>query len=106
MAVSGTMALSKATLVAGSVNITVQRGTDTWGANYAFNPNGLQNDIKVIADALSGLYNGFTPLSSGSYTLGTLNVPLQASGIVMNNNAGVPMKLIITAGGLVSGVVA
>jgi len=102
--VSGAMAVTKATLVAGSVGVKAQRGTETWGANYVFSPSGIQNDVAVIADALSGVYNGFTPLTSGTYTMGTASAPLKASGIIMNNNAGVPMRLIITSGGLVSGI--
>lgn len=102
--VSGTMALSKTTLVTGAEAVKAQRGTQTWGANYVFNSNGLQNDINVISDALSGVYNGFVPQTSGTYTMGSADMPLKASGIIMNNAAGVPMRLIITDGGLVSGI--
>lgn len=104
MAVSGLMEITKDTLVSGSAQVTAQRGDQTWGANYVFNQKGVQNDVLVIADALSGLYTSLVPVTSGTYTIGASGAPLRASGIFMNNNAGVPMKLIITAGGLVSGV--
>ena len=106
MAVSGTMALSITTLNLGGDAISAQRGTQTWGANYVFSPSGLQNDIHIIADSLSGVYGNFIPLTSGTATIGTANFPLAVSGIVMLNQAGAPMKLVITAGGLVSGVAA
>lgn len=155
MSVSGTMALSAATLFAGSAAITAQRGTDTWGANYVFNASGIQNDILVIAEqfknlstsgafatdaelaAVSGsittsgrftypiitsgtqlqpaitsgsfldcqLGSDLRMVSSGVMKIGSNAYPIAVSGIYMNNQAGVPMRLVITAGGVVSGVV-
>lgn len=115
--VSGTMALTVATLKSGSAAVKAQRGTQTWGANYIFSPSGVQNDIAVIADAFvsvktSGTFiaptiSGNISLStSGTTAIGTANLPLAVSGLVMLNQAGLPMKLVITAGGLVSGIAA
>ena len=121
MAVSGKMEITGATLVAGSAAISAQRGTQEWGANYTFTPSGLQNDILVISDTLKGMSTGgvetsgiyIAPTVSGNITLAASGVtkigsnaaPLAVSGIYMLNQAGVPMRLVITAGGLVSGVV-
>lgn len=104
------MAITKTTLVSGSGAIGAQRGTQTWGANYTFSPSGLQNDIFQVAEALkdnaASLGTALVPTASGTYTIGTKALPLAVSGIVMLNQAGVAMKLVITAGGLVSGVAA
>lgn len=106
MAVSGAMAITKATLVAGSAAITAQRGSQTWGANYVFSPSGLQNDIGLMSDVFVDVHTNLTPIASGTYTIGTASSPLAPSGIVMVNAAGVPMKLVILANGTVSGVAA
>lgn len=119
--VSGKMEITTAQMFAGRAGISAQRGTQEWGANYTWTPSGLQNDILVIADTFrSGVYNSLevsgvnvTPfvsgsislMSSGVTTIGSNTAPLAVSGIYMNNVAGVPMRLVITAGGLVSGVV-
>ena len=110
MSVSGTMALSQATFIGGNAGIKAQRGTATWGANYVFNPSGLQNDIYVMSDYLAtvdaaAFSTGITPDVSGSYYVGTDAYPLAASGAVFEAaDTNVPMKLVIYANGLVSGV--
>lgn len=110
--VSGTMALTKATLISGSGAITAQRGTQTWGANYTFNPSGLQNDILQIGEAFRTvntnvtLTGDLTFTASGSTKVGSAAAPIAVSGIYMNNVSGVPMRLVIYANGLVSGVAA
>jgi hypothetical protein len=115
--VSGTMALTVATLTSGSSAVKAQRGTQTWGANYTFSPSGLQNDIAVIADALAAtgtsgtftapIFTGDVTFSaSGSSAVGSAAAPIAVSGIYMNGPAGVPYRLVILPGGLVSGVAA
>lgn len=159
--VSGTMALTRTTLMAGSGAVSAQRGTQNWGANWVFSASGAQNDLLVIADAfeklstsgayatdadlaavsgaitilgafISGTFTspnivGGTQLqpaitsgsflscqlgsdlrmvSSGVQKIGSAAYPIAVSGIYMNNQAGAPMRLVITAGGLVSGVAA
>lgn len=53
--VSGTMAITRATLWAGSGAISAQRGLEAWGANWVFNKNGSQNDLLVIAEEFKNL---------------------------------------------------
>lgn len=100
--VTGTMAISKATLVAGSGAIGAQRGNDTWGANYVFSAGGLQNDIYQIAETVK---TG-SIVSSGTQFIGSAATPVAVSGIFMNGPAGVPYRLVILSNGLVSGVAA
>jgi len=102
MAVSGVMAISKATLVAGSGAIGAQRGNDTWGANYVFNPEGLQNDIYQIAETVKT--GGI--VASGTQSIGSASTPIAVSGLYMVAQGGSVMRLVITADGLVSGVAA
>ena len=102
MAVSGTMALSAATFSAGSAAITTQRGTQTWGANYVFNPSGLQNDILVMSDLQAS--GSFTGGASGTMSVGTKAAPLVASGIVMNALGGAPYAIVISVSGTLSAV--
>jgi hypothetical protein len=102
--VSGTMAITKATLVAGSGAIGAQRGNETWGANYTFSPSGLQNDIYQVAEVLKDNASSLVPATSGTYTIGTSDAPVAASGIIMNGAGNVPFYLVINADGSVSGV--
>jgi hypothetical protein len=102
MSVSGTMAISKATLVTGSGAIGTQRGNDTWGANYVFSAEGLQNDIYQISETVKT--GGI--VASGTQYIGSASTPIAVSGIYMNGPAGVPYRLVILANGLVSGVAA
>ena len=52
MAVSGTMAITNATLVAGSGSIAAQRGNATWGANYVFN----KEEYAIIGERRKNMY--------------------------------------------------
>lgn len=96
--VSGTMEITRATLMAGTAAINTQRGTDAWGANWVFNPSGAQNDVLVIADAFQKLS------TSGAYATdaevdavsGTLNTKL-------NNVSGVLNTKIANASGTIVG---
>lgn len=107
MAVSETMAVSKAALLtSGAAGISAQRGTQTWGANYTFSPSGLQNDVLNLADIVKDNATALVPNASGTYVIGTKALPVAASGLIMLNQGGTAMRLIITAGGLVSGVLA
>lgn len=100
--VSGTMALTGATFSEGSAAIVTQRGSDTWGANYVFNPDGLQNDIQVVADNLS--QGGI--VASGTQYVGSADTPVASSGLFINADDGTSMRLVVYANGLVSGVLA
>lgn len=76
MAVSGTMAIDRTTLWAGSGAIAAQRGPQTWGANYVFHRDGIQEDILVISEefknlSTSGAFATDAELSSVSGALQT-----------------------------------
>jgi hypothetical protein len=99
MAVSGTMGINRSTLLAGSGQLELQRGTATWGANWIYNRQGLQGDILVISQTLAGLstsgsYATDAELASvsgaittdgsftrGTFTSGTLEWPTLESGV-------------------------
>lgn len=66
------MAVDAATMKAGSDAIKAQRGTQTWGANYVFNGNGLQNDIYTLSDIVA---------EGGSET-----TPIDASGLFITSS--------------------
>ena len=126
---SGGLSLDSAAMLSGAAFLDTVRGDTTWGANYVFNSGGIQGDIRLISDELnsisdggtmtdtsitSGLFdacmvssNPFTPRSSGdaTETLGSASKPFAASGLIMNADDGSgPMRLVIYANGLVSGV--
>lgn len=122
MAVSGLMEVSLSTMKGGKPGISGQRGTEVWGANYLYSPSGLQNDIYTISNVFSGLITGgalsspvlttptvvtsITPSVSGALTIGSVAKPMAVSGIYMKASDGSTMRLVIMAGGLVSGVAA
>lgn len=80
MSVSGTMAVSQATMLGGRSGINAQRGTKTWGANYIYNSGGIQEDILTVSDVLANLS------SSGGYA--TDAEVLAASGAAVITASG------------------
>ena len=110
MAVSGTMAISLATLKGGASAVNAQRGQNTWGANYVFASGGAQNDIGVLADLALEVETaktaGPTIVGSGVAVIGSAATPIATSGLYINAVDGTSMQLVVYANGLVSGVVA
>jgi hypothetical protein len=81
MAVSGTMFVTRATFWQGSSAILTQRGSDTWGANYLYNSDGLQNDILMIADEFENLSVSGAFATDAEVALASGAAVLNASGI-------------------------
>ncbi|HLD91502.1 MAG TPA: hypothetical protein VI911_10940 [Patescibacteria group bacterium] len=88
--VSGTMALTEATLKGGSAGIRAQRGDEIWGASWAFASGGAQGDILTLSDVLNNLS------TSGAYATdaellavsGALRAVLDASGANLASASG------------------
>jgi hypothetical protein len=103
--VSGTMAITRATLMSGSGAIGAQRGNQNWGANWVYNPQGAQNDILVIADTFekfstSGAYATdaeVAAVSGAITTSGTLTAARLTSPVI---TGGTQFQPAITSGSL------
>lgn len=94
MAVSGTMKVSIATMLAGSGDIGIQRGNDNWGANWLYNPDGAQNDILTIAESFANFS------TSGAYA--TDAEVAAASGAAVDTASGLADTAVLAVSGAIT----
>lgn len=105
--VSGIMAITRATLMAGSGAVSAQRGTEAWGANWVFNKSGAQQDLLIIADAFqklstSGAYATDAELLAVSGAITTLGTFLSGTFTSPIITGGTQMQPAITSGSFLS----